>query len=274
MCEYNKYVQQIKNLETLENKKLINMQIKNYQELKLRLTYVITGAVTTFMMSFVFVKSYLFLIIYEATLTLTLATAGRYIYTHLMEVIFLEIKISYIIVFFFINYFLIINFYFFIAKGLVESEQKRLKSLIIGGIILLIPVSMAIYYFVIPSSIFWIVDFNKILYFCLTYEPKLPDLIDFIFSLTFYILLIFTVSYVLVAMLLVPNTSVINWNILRNRKLFYTFFILISTVISPPDIITQIIFFLFFIALYELFLVVIINHFKYLIERQPKRDNF
>lgn len=166
-------------------------------------------------------------------------------------------------VFYFISLFIIkyILYYFvyyhtvsFLALGLYEKEYKYLKDFF----------SMSVFLWALSTSLFLSL-FLPLTYdfffnfqqkstetLNLFFEPKIEEYFCFILNLYsqsyigFQLLLIFAVFF--------EHTKT-NLTLIKNLKKFiYVFILLIATIITPPDILSQILFFIFFVVSIEIHL--------------------
>lgn len=117
-------------------------------------------------------------------------------------------------------------------------------------------------YVIIPLTWNFFLGFQELITnnsFNIHFEAKLGEYFSFCMSLYYICGFYFQVFILLLLML---NSININSNIKKFRKLYYFGFVVFSTLISPPDIISQLLISLFLIFLYEvvLFLFVFKNY--------------
>ena len=127
-------------------------------------------------------------------------------------------------------------------------------------------------YILIPLTWNFFLSFQNMQSVTLHFEAKLNEYLNFYIS--FYYLCFFY-SQIFTILLFFFSYANKNVSVIKKfRKLYYYFFILFSTLISPPEIFSQILISLFLIFFYELF--IFINLLKFAISfliRQPIETN-
>jgi sec-independent protein translocase protein TatC len=172
-----------------------------------------------------------------------------FIFTDVLEVfsVYLELIlfVSLQISFFYFLY----HCFIFISSGLYISEYIYLKY-VLNTIILLTVFSIIISKsFLIPLMWNFFFKFQVTSYFTLHFEAKLSEYIHF-FIAFYYIFIGY--SQIFLLLLLIFNYMISSLDFIKKfRKVYYYFFMVFSTLISPPDVFSQILISIVLIFFYE-----------------------
>lgn len=168
--------------------------------------------------------------------------------------------------------FFLYQLYKFLKPGLYFSESKNLKIIVSVVSSVSLVNLLALNYFILPICWEFFLSFNENstsnpinLYF----EGKLNEYVSFYVSL--YGWCNITVQLLLLQGLILdylPNKLEI---IKNNRKIFYLNFLIIATVISPPDVFSQLLLATSFTIFFEVLVLLII--IKNSLVRQPIETN-
>lgn len=159
--------------------------------------------------------------------------------------------------------FFLLHFILFIKKGLYQNEINIIKKIFIIYTILSFFSILLLYYIIIPLSWNFFFNFQEIGFnnqLNVYFESKLSEYLTFYKNLqkiSNLLCQIFTCIYIYV-------NNIKNYlKIIKKYKKFIFFFLfLITTLITPPDIFSQIILGSIIISAYEIFIVIII-YFNY-----------
>lgn len=182
---------------------------------------------------------------------------------YLNIVIFFSNQITIIFLFYHITTFLSPGLYFFEYKKLIFLINVFLLSHVFSFILtneILLPLSWN--FFLYYSKLH---NFNKIIKFF--FEPKATDYFNYYKNLYYLSLLNFCFIAFASNFVIYLNSSLIK--IKTYRKIFYFNFILFSTFITPPDVISQILLSLILIVFYEF---LIFYRILFLIRQPIKTD--
>lgn len=226
------------------------MILKYYLEIKNRFLLLNVTWISTILISYLYKETLLFICIKPSLYN---NDNIYFIFTDIKEIFSVYISL----IFFFSNqilfFYTIFHILSFISLGLYNSEYTFLK---LGFFLSLFFWGLSLFFF---NKIFFPISFNFFLSFQLLtffqffnfhFEAKLIEYFNY--YRTFYYISIF---YFQMFVVLVFLLNYININLIfikRLRKLLYFFFIIFSTLISPPDIFSQILFSCFLIGIYEL----------------------
>jgi len=150
-------------------------------------------------------------------------------YTCLELTIFVSNQLTYI--------FFIYQIVTFIAPGLYFFEYEKLKR-VSWSILVCISLSVTIMYkLVLPWSWGFFLEIQsqqKIIFY---FEAKLSEYLDFVLVL-YYISVIYVLVLVTIVNIIMYNDNIII-SLRKYRKLIYFFIIMSSSIITPPDVLSQ-----------------------------------
>lgn len=180
-----------------------------------------------------------------------------FIVTNITDILSTYLKLCYFIG---IQGFILILLYHFIkflTPGLYTNEIKKIKLCLFISVNLWFILFMFFYKFILPITWNFFFSFqhstSSLYNINLFFEAKLTEYIDFyilIYCNCMFIWLFF-VSIILLLNFLTYKTQFIK----KSRKIFYIIFYFIATIITPPDIISQIILGNVFILFYEIAII-------------------
>ena len=155
---------------------------------------------------------------------------------------------------------LMVLLYRFIAKSLYHDEKVIVRTMFIVSFGLTIIAVSFCYFFLIPKAFEFFLSMHTIA------KPmlKISDYISMIFHIIFGVGLAFQFPLLLILM---TKFGLVEKNCLsKNRKIAIIIIFIVAAIITPPDVFSQIIVAIIFIALYELtnFIVVkLANNYKH-----------
>jgi sec-independent protein translocase protein TatC len=229
------------------NSKVFEYFIK---EFKLKIFYSVLTIILTSISCYIYIKQLIYLITFYL---LDNMYTNRFIFTQLTEVFFTYFKFS---IFCGILFSLPIIFFFiwlFFIPGLYNYERKYINWYCLLIFVLLIVSILLNYYFILPNILKFFLYFEQNnMYFPIHFEAKLSNYLFSIVLLLLNITLCFQIPAIL-SFLLYFNIVKVE-NLIKKRKYIYITFILISALISPPDLYNQILLSFFIIFFYELFI--------------------
>ena len=175
---------------------------------------------------------------------------GRLIYTKLYEAFFVEIKVA-LFAAFFVSFPIIANqLWAFIAPGLYAKEKRAfLPFLIATPVLFLLGASMA-YFVVMPTAFSWFLGFEgergglKL--------EALPGTGDYL-SLVMQFILAFGISFLLPVLLMLLNRAgiVSRDQLVKARRYVIVGVFAVAAVITPPDVVTQLLLAMPLLILFE-----------------------
>lgn len=179
-----------------------------------------------------------------------------FIFTNVTEIFITNLYISFYISIFLTSNLIILLLWYFLIPGLYKFENiKILKYLFLFFIlsyfiinIILLKIIPNIWYF------FLSINFSNNYLFNIYFEPKINTYFNFYFLSFIYFFFIFCYFFIFYLLLL---NNIIKLNlIITLRKFFYLKFILISSIISTPDIFNQFFIFINLILFFEIYIFI------------------
>ena len=151
---------------------------------------------------------------------------------------------------------LFLHTFFFIWPGLYLVEAWNILKLFSLTCLLSFTILSFVYFYLVPTVWYFFSSFEfEIAYnFSLDFEPKFSSYLSFIFSL-FIVSIFLIISFFFFIIFLFCNFISVKMLLLNRRYVFFAF-LLISTVISPPDVFSQCILTVLLFVLFEITLFV------------------
>ena len=179
---------------------------------------------------------------------------GRLIYTKLYEAFFVEIKVA-LFAAFFISFPVIANqLWAFVAPGLYAREKKAFLPFIVATPVLFAAGASLAYFVVMPNAFPWFLGFQGDTG-GLTLEA-LPAMGDYL-TLVMHFIIAFGVSFLLPVLLLLLNRSglVTREQLARGRRYVIVAIFIVAAVITPPDVVSQLVLAIPLLILFEVSLL-------------------
>lgn len=187
------------------------------------------------------------------------------IFTGLTDILFIYIKIYFIICFYIYLPILILQFNKFLISGLYFSEKQFLMYITFFFFILFFINNFIIYFVFIPKIWAFFLDFeilSNVKLFNLYFEGKINDYLSLIFTLLFNINLCLNFPFILIFL---NYKNIITLNIIKKkRKYLYFMLLIIASVLTPPDFISLFLLIILLYLLFEItyFILFLINNYK------------
>jgi Sec-independent protein secretion pathway component TatC len=228
-------------------------------EIKNRITLIFSSVLSVLIVAYYYKEIILFLII-KPSLNANLNFGLYYfIFTDVTEIFSVYIKVILFLVVQSFIFFLLYHIISFLNFAFFEKEyiffNKLLRTCFIAGVCS-ISVSS---YILIPFSWNFFFNFQNIVsykFISLYFEPKIIEYLNFcisIYSISLFYFLIFAILFFIVSYF--SN----NINMFKKfRKLYYYSFVIFSTLITPPDIFSQLFFSFTLVFFFELFTIIFI----------------
>nr|AEP41266.1 SecY [Phytophthora nemorosa] len=241
-------------------------KITTYLQLHLwELKYTFFIILITF--SYLFIISYYFSdqLIYLLVNNLLNKNMLKYfIFTNITEILITNIYISIYISIFITLQLSLLLIWNFLSKGLYKFENLFLLKFYILFIIFNLFIINLIFTNIIPYiwSFLLNLNFSNIHLLTIYFEPKINNYFNFIFSSFSYIFIIFIYFFLLIFLIF---TNIFQIKMIINfRKFFYLKIILLSVLITPPDIFNFLLIYIFFLLIFEIFIYILIYLNKYI----------
>jgi len=237
------------------------MILKFFLEIKNRTILIVVSWIFTFLICYIYKDVLLFTFI-KPSLYLFKINTLYFIFTNLTEIFSTHIKLaSFIGNQVFILYG-IYHIFIFIVPGLYKFEYQNFKFIITCGIIVWILTIVILYKLILPWSWNFFLSFQQTLSnnkLQLYFEARLWEYLSFFIKL--YNISIINCQFIILIFLYI-NSIKKKLNFIKNfRKFIYFLIFSISALITPPDILSQMVLSLITIIIYEtiLFLIILKN---------------
>jgi sec-independent protein translocase protein TatC len=219
-------------------------------EIKNRIILLFLTWVSILVIGYFYKETLLFLFVESDVFKNTEFKVYYFIFTDVTEIFSVYIKLVLFVSFQIVFFYLFYHSFTFLSRGLFITEYYSFKYML--QVILLVWVLSIIMskYMLIPTMWDFFLNFKTSSFINFYFEAKLNEYLDFYIRL-YYLF----IAYCQVFTLLFIFFKGIKTNVLiikKSRKLFYYFFILFSTLISPPEVLSQIALALILTFFYEL----------------------
>lgn len=227
---------------------------KYYKEIKNRFVLILFAWIFCFNTSYYYKETILFLLVNTNNAFLSLNNQSYFIFTNVAEIFYVYFEL---VIFCSNQISLSILFYqliMFLSLGLYQFEFARLKFAFQLFVTTWLLSSALLFKIVIPFSWKFFLSFqetsvnSKVLSFF--FEAKLNEYLDYLMRL-YYICLI-SCQFLVVLIVSLINLSEKLKKTKMFRKLFYLIFVVFSTIVTPPDVLSQILVSSILIVVYEL----------------------
>lgn len=209
--------------------------VNHWHEIRIRFFYVIFSFTCTFVVSYGFSDVLMYLYVSPF---LDKLNDKKFIFTNLSEAFTSCLFVSFYTAFVLTCILFVYTLFCFLKPGLYKKEIHILNfifRLLISCFLISI---ILIYEFILPNIIGFFVTFESSRLFELTLEAKILDYLDLILSCVFYCCIFFQVP-ILIFCLIYFHLIRIETFIDKRREYIIVCFIL-GAILSPPDVLTQI----------------------------------
>lgn len=189
-------------------------------------------------------------------------TFPYFISTSLTEIFFVYLKLSSFLAFYFAYPIIITQIAIFIIPGLYKYEYLIVRNFFFLSIMLYIGTTLFTYKVFLPYCWKFFSSFQlkaEESLVSLHLEARIADYLNFFFETYF---LLNAILHIFLIFLFLLSKITLNY-ILKYRKLFYLLFFIFATLMTPPDVISQIIVGTFFIIFFEAFLFSLFLSYEY-----------
>jgi len=234
------------------------MLYRYFFEIKSRILLIIISWIITILICYCYKEILLFLLV-KLNVKLYSLNSFYFISTNLIDVFSVYLQLSYFISTQFSIAILFYHLLIFISPALFKHEYKILKLIIITSFLFFFFSVLMLNTFILPYVWAFFSGFQtsqnseSINIF---FEAQITEYFNF--YITMYYINV-SIGQVFVFILLLMNFIDNKIKFVSNtRKVFYSIFLILATIITPPDIISQIIISLCFSFIYELIIIIIL----------------
>lgn len=233
-------------LETDEKKPFLS----HLEELRSRLIVSLIGVGIAFLFTYNF-KEKIFEFLMRPYIKI-MPEQSHFIFTYVTEAFITYLKVSFVAAIFLASPLILYEIWMFVAPGLYEHEKRFVYPFIIFGSILFLIGALFSYYVVIPFVYRFFVSFAA------EFIVPMPDLKGYMgLTLKFLILFGFVFELPLLAYYL-GRAGVVRYETLRKkRRVAILGIFIVSALLTPPDVMSQILLALPLMGLFEISLQVI-----------------
>jgi len=162
-------------------------------------------------------------------------TQGEVIATQLLSTFVVPLKLSMLSTFYLISPYLIGEIWFFIKPGLYQDEKKFIKKILMISMLLVFVAFCFCFYIVFPQVILFFINF----------APEGLSLkidINFYLELLINLIFAFTVAFQIpIIVLFLTHLKIMSITKLKKmRPYIYVFAFILGAVLTPPDVLSQI----------------------------------
>jgi len=215
------------------------------EELRTRLIRVFTVVAALFVVCYFF-KERLFRIL-TAPLEDILPDKGSMIFTSLPEAFFTYLKVSFFAAVLLSSPYILYQIWKFVSPGLYEKEKRYVAPFVISSTIFFIGGALFAYYIVFPFG------FRFFLAFGTEFIKPMLSVREFL-SFSMKVLLAFGVVFELpIFMFFLAKIGIVNSRMLvKNRKYAILLAFVAAAILTPPDVVTQVLMAIPLLILYEI----------------------
>lgn len=185
-----------------------------------------------------------------------LENGGRMIFTALHEGFFTQVKVAFFISICVSLPIFLIQIWRFVAPGLYNNEKKAFLPFLLATPVLFLAGAAMVYYIVIPLAWDFFLSFQVSQIdgsLPIELEPRISEYLSLIMKLIFAFGLCFELPVIL--LLLVKTGFITPDDLAAKRKYAILIAFVIAAILTPPDVISQILLALPIIALYEISII-------------------
>ena len=243
-------------------KKLLKTYLElHLLELKYNLFILSVGMFYLFTVSYYFSDQLIYLLVNNL---LNKNMLKYFIFTNITEIFITNIFIAIFISVFLSLPLVLLLICFFLSKGLYKYENFFFLKFYILCIVFNFLIIKLIFIQIIPHIWSFLLDlnFSNLYIFPIYFEPKINKYFDFIFSSFIYIFLIFNYFFIFFFSIFF---NILKINIVTTfRKFFHLKILLVSALITPPDILNFLGLYILLLFLFEIiiYFLIFVNKYK------------
>lgn len=235
----------------------------HFKEIKVRIAYTFLSFLATFLICYTYSTELFYVLTFPLSKT---QYSDNFIYTNMVEIIYLYIKISLICSLYVTLPLILYHVWNFFSFGLYPYEKYIWSHFLLIFTLMFFMSSLLYYFYFLPFLWNFFLNFQIME---TTVNIKLYAKITEYFNL---FIILFLISFLLIISPLINFCflSKTNFNskyFLKNRKYYYLFSIILILIISPPEIMSQIFLLIPALIFYEILTLLIILQYTYYFKR-------
>lgn len=183
-------------------------------------------------------------------------TGGRMIFTALHEAFFTQIKVGFFTALFVAFPIILLQIWRFVAPGLYKSEQRAFLPFLIATPVLFFMGGAMVYYLVIPLAWDFFLSFQISggdSSLAIEVEPRIGEYLSLVMRLIFAFGIAFELPVIL--LLLAKARIITARGMAKNRKYAILLAFIAAAILTPPDVISQVMLAIPVILLYEISII-------------------
>jgi len=228
-------------------------------EIKNRFIFLAVCFSSLLVISYYYKEALMFFCIEQNNNQVTDFSFSYFICTEILEVFNSNLQITFFVSSQFTLIFLIYHCFIYLSRGLSCLEYYRYRKLLILILFGWCFSFIVAKYLVFPLSSSFFLDFYNSSYLNLRFEAKLSNYIDLYLTTYLFVLFYFQIFVGFTYFALLNNFSL--FQLKTYRKAFYLISAVLATLITPPDVSSQIMLSVLLIIVYEMFYIYIILMF-------------
>jgi len=237
------------------------MMIKYFLEIKNRIVLLLITILSTLLISYLYKETLLFLITQPERIMFKNSSysAFYFIFTNVTEILSVYVQLVTFIGFQAFFLFIFYHCFVFFSPAMFKSEYYFLYTLFKVSITVWFFSAIAANFLLVPITWDFFFSFQELFsskFVNLHFEAKLTEYLDFYILIYYLSIVYFQIFTILFFFLNYMNNKI--KIIQKCRKIYYYFFIIFSTLISPPDLISQFFISLVIIFIYEILVFIVI----------------
>lgn len=180
-------------------------------------------------------------------------------YTNLQNILYISNQVVFFVFFF--------NVLLFIKPGLYKYEYKNLKTIITSGFCFFCFFCFVSYKIILPWSWDFFLNYQTTQKINFFFEAKFIEYMKLIYTLYKLTIILTIINIIFICFLIVLKQN-IYYFLRKYRKIIYLLITIISSIITPPDVISQVLLSLSIIMIFEFIIYTFIQIRLYRL-RQP-----
>jgi sec-independent protein translocase protein TatC len=239
--------------------------MNHFIELKYRIFYLSISYLLITIICYIFAEELIYLIAKPLTTSSAdVINTKRLIYTNITEAFITQLKLSFYVATYLMLPVIMYSLWSFVKPGLYHNEKEFIKNTFVPSMILFIVSIFLSYKLLIPTIYKFFIGFEtnfESSMISIELEAKISEYVSTILQ-TVFIMSLLSQYPIIVLVLMYLNIIDYKWLIGR-RKLFIFSFFCLGALVTPPDVLSQIILATILLVSYEAMLYVVILHKNY-----------
>ena len=234
------------------------MFLNFFSEIKNRIFLIFITWISTIIICYNYKEVTLFFFV-KPCLIINNINTSYFIFTNLTELFFTNILMCNFIAIQISVISLILHIFFFITPALYQKEYNKLIFIFIFNFVFLFFIYYNIYKYILPWSWSFFLKFQNnflIKNIKIFFEPKLHDYLQFCFEL--YKISVINYQILIILFVYIIHLKDVKIFVKNYRKKLYFFFVIIASIITPPDILSQLFLSFFSLVIFEFIVLVIL----------------